>query len=50
MRQDHPETHPAPCGEAALLAEQALATDWLHPDENAAWKHLGPDATKEQQS
>ncbi|MHB1423130.1 MAG: hypothetical protein ACYC3I_08040 [Gemmataceae bacterium] len=27
-------------GEAALLAETALATDWLRPEEDAAWSHL----------
>jgi hypothetical protein len=24
----------------ALLSEQALAVDWLDPDEDAAWAHL----------
>ena len=27
-------------GEAALLAEAALAEDWLRPEEDAAWSHL----------
>ncbi len=27
-------------GEAALLAEAALAQDWLRPEEDAAWSHL----------
>jgi hypothetical protein len=27
-------------GEAALLAEAALAADWLRPEEDAAWSHL----------
>jgi hypothetical protein len=27
-------------GEAALLAEPALAEDWLRPEEDAAWSHL----------
>jgi hypothetical protein len=26
--------------EAALLAESALAEDWLRPEEDEAWKHL----------
>jgi hypothetical protein len=29
-------------GEAALLAEPALATDWCRPEEDAAWSHLQP--------
>ncbi|MFI3217525.1 MAG: hypothetical protein QX189_00145 [Methylococcales bacterium] len=29
--------------EAALLSEQALATDWLKPEEEAAWAHLQSD-------
>jgi hypothetical protein len=29
-------------GEAALLAEPALAVDWLRPEEDAAWSHLQP--------
>jgi len=29
-------------GEAALLAEQALAADWNRPEEDAAWSHLQP--------
>jgi hypothetical protein len=29
-------------GEAALLAEAALAIDWLRPEEDAAWSHLQP--------
>lgn len=27
-------------GEAALLAEAALAVDWNRPEEDAAWAHL----------
>lgn len=27
-------------GEAALLAEAALAADWNRPEEGAAWSHL----------
>ena len=30
-------------GETALLAEAALATDWLRPEEDAAWAHLQPE-------
>ena len=29
-------------GEAALLSESALATDWSRPEEDAAWSHLQP--------
>ena len=29
-------------GEAALLAEAALAVDWNRPEEDAAWSHLQP--------
>jgi hypothetical protein len=29
-------------GEAALLAEAALAVDWCRPEEDAAWSHLQP--------
>jgi hypothetical protein len=29
-------------GEATLLAEAALAVDWLRPEEDAAWSHLQP--------
>jgi hypothetical protein len=29
-------------GEAALLAESALAVDWNRPEEDAAWSHLQP--------
>jgi hypothetical protein len=29
-------------GEAALLAEKALAQDWFRPEEDAAWSHLQP--------
>ena len=29
-------------GEAALLAEAALAADWNRPEEDAAWSHLQP--------
>jgi hypothetical protein len=29
-------------GEAALLAEAALATDWSRPEEDAAWSYLQP--------
>jgi hypothetical protein len=28
--------------EATLLAEPALATDWLRSEEDAAWSHLQP--------
>ena len=31
------ETH-----ETALLAEKALAEDWLKEEEDAAWQHLQP--------
>lgn len=31
-----------PAGEAALLAQAALADDWLRPDEDDAWAHLQP--------
>ena len=30
-------------GEAALLAEAALAVDWSRPEEDAAWAHLQPE-------
>ncbi len=36
---DEPAAAP---GEAALLAEAALAADWLRPEEDAAWSHLQP--------
>ncbi len=29
-------------GEAALLAQVALAADWERPEEDAAWSHLQP--------
>ena len=29
-------------GEAALLAEAALAEDWSRPEEETAWSHLQP--------
>jgi hypothetical protein len=29
-------------GEAALLAEAALAADWNRPEEDLAWAHLQP--------
>jgi len=29
--------------EATLLSEQALAEDWLKPEEEAAWTHLQED-------
>lgn len=29
-------------GDAALLAEAALAVDWNRPKEDAAWSHLQP--------
>lgn len=29
--------------EASLLAEAALAVDWLRPEEDAAWSHFRPD-------
>ena len=28
--------------DTALLAERALAADWLTPEEDAAWAHLQP--------
>jgi hypothetical protein len=28
--------------ETAFLSEQALAEDWLRPEEDAAWSHLQP--------
>lgn len=28
--------------ETALLAQPALASDWLQPEEDAAWAHLQP--------
>jgi hypothetical protein len=31
-----------PADETALLAEAALAEDWLKPEEDAAWAHLQP--------
>jgi hypothetical protein len=31
-----------PMGESALLAEAALAEDWLRPEEDEAWAHLQP--------
>lgn len=36
---DEPAAAP---GEAALLAEAALAADWSRPEEDAAWSHLQP--------
>jgi hypothetical protein len=33
---------PAVPGEAARLAEAALAADWLRPEEDAAWWRLQP--------
>ena len=36
---DEPAVMP---GEAALLAEPALAVDWTRPAEDAAWSHLQP--------
>ncbi len=29
-------------GEAALLAESALAADWSRPEEDAAWSYIRP--------
>ena len=29
--------------EAALLSEEALARDWLRPEEDEAWAHLQQD-------
>ena len=29
--------------EPALMAESALAQDWLNPEEDAAWAHLQQD-------
>jgi hypothetical protein len=37
------EEPPAVAGEAALLAEAALAVDWTRPEEDAAWSHLQPE-------
>ena len=37
MVLDEPAAIP---GEAALLAEAALAADWSRPEEDAAWSHL----------
>ena len=31
------------CDDALLLAEPALAEDWLRPEEDDAWAHLQPD-------
>jgi hypothetical protein len=31
-----------PADETALLAEAALAEDWLKPEEDEAWAHLQP--------
>ena len=28
--------------ETALLAQSALARDWMKPEEDAAWEHLQP--------
>ena len=36
---DEPATVP---GDAALLAEPALAEDWNRPEEDAAWSYLQP--------
>jgi hypothetical protein len=36
---DEPAATP---GEAALLAEAALAVDWSRPEEDVAWSHLQP--------
>lgn len=30
-------------GETALLAESALAEDWLRPEEESAWPHRQPE-------
>ncbi len=30
-------------GEAAMLAEAALASDWLRPEEDSAWSYLEPE-------
>lgn len=35
-----PPTHPTE--ETCLLAESALAEEWLNEDEDAAWAHLQP--------
>lgn len=32
----------APAEETALLAQTALAEDWLKPEEDLAWAHLLP--------
>ena len=39
MVLDEPPTNP---GECALLAEAALAEDWMRPEEDAAWAHFQP--------
>ena len=39
MVLDEPAALP---GEAALLAEAALAEDWNRPEEDAAWAYLQP--------
>lgn len=36
------EEPPAVPGEAPLLAEPALAVDWLRSEEDVAWSHLQP--------
>ena len=40
---DEPPSDDTWPGEAALLAEHALAEDWLRPEEEAAWSHLQPE-------
>jgi len=43
MQTDSDETP----NEAALLAEAALAVDWLRPEEDAAWSYLQSDARQD---
>ena len=33
-------------GEPAMLAEAALAVDWLRPEEDAAWARFQPNRTR----
>ena len=33
--------------EAVLLSESALKKDWLRPEEDAAWQHIGLDNRQE---
>lgn len=45
----HQESEVETANEAAILAESALAKDWLRPEEDEAWKHLAdlPDLREE---